>query len=591
MTENVLSLRPWDAVVRRARAKTNDLLGRSDLATVVPSMSPLEAYTAVKQLGAADAPAVLAHLQPEQVQALWDLEAWHAHRLSVPDVALWLASFREVSIEAMQNAARELDFEALSALFRRRLLVGLKPTDDRSDEDPVPPWMLRPPADIEPLVETPDGRFIIAARALDEDETSDDVVDDEERKWIVSFVAELYQQEDWEYVASALRSAMSDLTTNLEEDGYRFRTARLEDLGFPPRERAIEVYGLLDPESSGSLTAAPVVDLTLPVTYTAPFQQGLFQQALQAIDDPAEMRRLEGDLVAVANKVLVADGVSPGQLDAVQEVLHRLRGYLELALAEGVAPGERVATAAQRLVDVHLERLFRIGYTLTVRASGRARRLLEAPALGDGSRDLALRRLSAAEQGVLEALLLKRPRVSGALEPTVALVRDVEAGQRSPDVDLALDGGAAEVRRAFESAADLVAARWVLRDLEAFVSAWAEHPPGRPTLPQTLNLPVEERTVDVELATAAANVVLGRRYAVAPLSATDLADLADGLTLDDERKPRFSAESLGRVVEAVGSPARVKRCLATLAEQLWAHVGRDRIDPRFIDAVLTLIDG
>ncbi|MEM7679026.1 MAG: DUF6178 family protein, partial [Myxococcota bacterium] len=427
MTENVLSLKPWDVTLRRARTKTADLLERTDLPAVVQSLTPLESYVAVKTLGVADAVPVLAHLQPEQIRALWDMESWQDHRFCVADAVLWLSAFREASIETMQKAAANMDFEAMSALLRRRLLIANKPRDDRSDDDPIPSWLANPSADLEPLMETPDQRFIIAARPQDEDELIDEPIEEEERKWILQFVRELYQQEDWESVATVLRSAAADLTSTLEEDAYRFRNARLEDLGFPPRGRAMEVYGLLDPQPVPPLADAPVVELALPATYTSALQQGLFHAAMMGIDDPVLMRRLEGDLVAVANKALVADGVAPGQSEGLQEVLQRLRGYVELALAEGTSPATRLEQATMRLRHEHLERLFRIGYTLTVRASGRARRLLQQAVMGGGNPELGLKRLSTAEQGVLEALMLRRPRMSGALEPVVEALNRSEA--------------------------------------------------------------------------------------------------------------------------------------------------------------------
>ena len=67
-----------------------------------------------------------------------------------------------------------------------------------------------------------------------------------------------------------LRAASSDLTSALEETAYRFRSARLEDLGFPPRERAMEIYGLEDPGPGASMPDAPVVDLYMPTSYAPP---------------------------------------------------------------------------------------------------------------------------------------------------------------------------------------------------------------------------------------------------------------------------------------------------------------------------------
>ncbi|MEO1336664.1 MAG: DUF6178 family protein [Myxococcota bacterium] len=518
------------------------------------------------------------------------------------DIVLWLSAFREASVETMQKAAARMDFEALSALLRRRLLIAHKPRDDRSEDDPIPEWLANPSPDIEPLMETPDRRFIIAARKHDEDELLNEFVDDEDRKWILQFVKELYQQEDWESIATVLRSASADLTSTLEEDAYRFRTARLEDIGFPPRDRAMEVYGLLDPSPVTPMTDAPLVELALPATYAPPLQEGLFHAAMQRIDDPAQMRRLEGDLVAVANKALVADGVTPGQSEGLQEVLQRLRGYVELALAEGTPPASRLEQATLRLANEHLERLFRVGYTLTVRAAGRARRLLQRDVMGQGAPNRGLKKLSTAEQGVLEALLLKRPRMSGALEPIVEALGD--AANASGDTSnvtgdaskvtgpLRLDPGAAEVRRPFLKPADLMAVRWVLDELEAFADAWSSHAPDRPDMPDAVNLPTEEQTFDVELTTALVHAMAERPYAIVPLTGQQLADTADGLRLDDRKRPLFSDEGIQRAVQAAGGApiqSRVERCLAELAEQLWPHVGRDRIDPRYVEAVITAL--
>ena len=265
-----------------------------------------------------------------------------------------------------------------------------------------------------------------------------------------------------------------------------------------------------------------------------------------------------------------------------------MRGYVELALAEGAPPAERVSAASRRLQADHLERLFRVGYTLTVRAGGRARRLLQdMDTFVEGGRDGALRRLGAAEQGVLEALLLSRPRVSGALEPVA------EALAEGTDVppDVALDPGASEARRPFLSPADLGAARWALDDLEAFIEAWRQRPPQAFAEQGTVNLPPEERTLDVELATAAAAVILGHGYTVRPVTASELADLADRVTAAQGR-PQFSADTVAEVLDHAGGPRlerRVRRVLGALAEQLWPHAGRDRIDPRFIEAIVTAV--
>ncbi|MEM7678062.1 MAG: DUF6178 family protein, partial [Myxococcota bacterium] len=155
-----------------------------------------------------------------------------------------------------------------------------------------------------------------------------------------------------------------------------------------------------------------------------------------------------------------------------------------------------------------------------------------------------------------------------------------------------LDPGGAEARRPFLQPADLVAVRWVLGELEAFANAWTNHAPARIRPQGPVNLPPEEQTFDVELTTAVAHAMVGRAYAVAPLTAEQLADAADGLQRDANERPSFTAERVERAVQAVGGAplrGRVERLLTDFAEQLWPHVGQDRIDPRYVEAVITAL--
>src|SRR6185503_8509613 len=97
-------------------------------------------------------------------------------------VLVWLAAFREVSLERLQDAAQAIDPELLALLLRRRLFIALKPREDEEAE--LPPWAIDPPEEILPLIETPDRRFIVAARITDEAEEIGEgrAIDEEDRK-------------------------------------------------------------------------------------------------------------------------------------------------------------------------------------------------------------------------------------------------------------------------------------------------------------------------------------------------------------------------------------------------------------------------
>jgi hypothetical protein len=555
-------------------------LAESDAA--IAAAAPLEAYYAVKQIGLADAIPVLSVLSTEQIQTLFDLELWKGDALEIPDLLSWLEGFRIAGHAALVGAARALDEEALATLFRRRLLIAPVPNEDRSDPDVVPEWARNPPPEIEPIVQTPDGRYLVAARtrdARDELHDEDGEVDEEERKQVLGLVRDLYLDEGYDEVARILRMAMDDLGSVLEEDAYRFRSARVEDLGFPPYERAIEVYGPLDPEAldGPAVTHGPLPEARLPLVHAETLTHGLLEAALRGVDARVA-ERVESDLLAVMNMVLVADRVDPGDIDGVVAALERARAYLELGLAFGVAPGARAEVAAERLRRLHPQVPLRVGYTLTLRLRSRARALLESSALSG----LGLDAWSGAARGVLEALLEKRPRFGEALEP------------RFDTPDAPLDPARADDARPFRTPEDVEAASAWLEEAERLVRAVEGRGLSGP-IPSEGVRPEDPAEHDLELrvTTAGANALLGRGFVLRPLEAGDVEALVDELGLHPER-PRF--ERVDAATEAARAEldapegevlgAWVERGLAALAEAWFPLVGQERIDLRFVEGVL-----
>lgn len=570
---------PWALTVRQAnlRRQSLELLRDERADERIRALTEVEAYYAVKEIGLEDSLPLLASLEPHQVKAILDLEIWHHHQLEVADLLIWLRAFREAKSEQLAVAARCLDLETLALLFRRRLLVALKPKDDEDTGEDPPAWLQEPAEGILPLVDTPDGRFIIAARAVDElDEgDSDRPVEEEERKAILELVDELYKDEDWEYIAGALRLASNDLSSTLEEDALRFRTARLEDLGFPPYERALEIYGLLDPaklEQPPTLRASPILEEQLPALYAKSLEGSLFDRAMATLADDNLVRRIEGDLVPAANAILIADGREPGDLVGLKASLLALRGYLEIALAHQAPREQAVAVAAARLTGFHLSELFRAGYTVTVRLAS----LAKAAA--------ARLKFDGAEQAVLDALCKRRPRYAPVLDKIAAHL----ASGGSPQLALAagLDEAQALAQpRAFGSGAELDAARLWVESWEALSRAvealgWGDGPELGVVIP-----PPAERSTQVLIATATAQALLGHPFRPAPLGAEDLLDLADRV---GPAAPEVLAAEVAN--KLAGQPsaliARAQAGAEALRQALLPLVGASEIDPRFLGIVL-----
>ena len=626
-TGNVLTLMPWDRSVRRAlsRQRFREILARKDADEVIRGMTALDAYYTVKLLGVEDAGPMLALLGSEQVAALFDLDVWRGDHFSVSDVLVWLAALAECGNDVLSRAIDALDVEFLGVLLRRRLWVVAKPKeDDEVEVGELPDWFHRVNAE-ETLSVTRDGRFLVAARRVDELDALDDAgenegeggddghahgargrrreVDEEERKAVLALVDALYSGADAARAARLLAMAASDLTSSLEEDALRFRTARLEDLGFPSVARAIEIYGPVvlkaDAVADASPVEKPVADLELPVLHVTAFQKdSLLRDALGSIESLERVRRLESELTAAANAALVADRVEPGDAPRLREVLTRVRGYLNLALGHAPpaleASSDVLQIAKRRLETESVRDLFREGYSRTLARGTKAKRIAAfMPYFTDD------------ERTVLTALLLRRPMFPTALDGARRV--------RDPD-----DDGQDPRFRAFQTEADLRAVDAILEDLEHLSEAAQrlDLVGMSARLPLSTMPPANERSFELLLVSLAAVYLVRGCYALVGLRRAELSTLRDALrdsgrieaAVDGLRseggavsgpaedrdgkdgpgpRPTHSGdEPLGEVALGEAVARRVRSGLARLAVAFEALDEDAVIDPRFVAGVL-----
>jgi hypothetical protein len=123
-----------------------------------------------------------------------------------------------------------------------------------------------------------------------------------------------------------------------------------------------------------------------------PFAESLAEEsfvglALGGIEDGERLAELSAALVALLNRVLVADRVDPAELELVRETAGRARDTVSLGL-EQAAAGD-VAQATRLLAATPVHELFRIGYGLTREVARRAQ-ALERAAVVDPSLDALL---------------------------------------------------------------------------------------------------------------------------------------------------------------------------------------------------------
>jgi hypothetical protein len=184
-----------------------------------------------------------------------------------------------------------------------------------------------------------------------------------------------------------LVGARGELPSQLQEMAYRWRSGRMADLGFADPFEALEVYRELDPasvhlgEGAGAASrvrplhadAKPGDALRAPLALVdrlgnaSPFARGV-----AALGSPDQVAELHFALVALSNRVLSADRVTPGDDDAVAAVLGRMLATLDIGV-EFLAHGDD-ARGAEAVLTVSVVRIFRLGVSLI----GKVRRLARA---------------------------------------------------------------------------------------------------------------------------------------------------------------------------------------------------------------------
>lgn len=418
-TEAVVPLSRWRALLARSRnprKRLELLLAEPQAAALVPRIPVEDFYYLVRGVGLADALEALRLASAEQVQGCLDLDLWQRDRLSTPRLLAWLEVLTELPPRALMTIVRAVDPELVSLVIARHARV-------------YDPSLRETPADDSPHIQyrTPDGTFVVeitmgsatAARILER------------------FLDRLYRT-DPDLAHSMLTEAKWSTIAELEEESYGWRTARLADLGFPSYDDAIGVYRLVDPTapSPPERTQTPEASSPEPPMLPVPFADSLGEESflgrvLLEIDDAALMTNLSTGIVALLNRVLVADGVDPADVETVHEASARARDTLALGL-EHLASGD-VGRAKAILAATPLTHVFQVGYSLGA-ALGRRARALDQAGIDDPS---------------LDALLEPRAMFPGGLdaEPTagvrpmrsVADLRAVEAflaeleSQRPPD--------------------------------------------------------------------------------------------------------------------------------------------------------------
>ena len=572
---DIVALSPFRAELGRGRRlrRAEALYEARDLGEAVRALPGDELYYVLHEVGLTEGAEILARSTAEQLQVVLDFALWERDHIGDAPFGEWLQAMSAAPYETVGRWLAGLDTELVALMIRRRAQIYDLSIDGAPDE----------PAGT--LFSTPDNLFVLDVRGGFHREDGPD-----EAAALIRMLDALYRA-DADLARRLLIGARSEMDSELEETALRWRQGRMADLGFADYYEALEIYRELDPASvrlddpAAATAASAAVEssdddaLRVPTALADRLRDtdgSLFARAAQKLNGAA-VETLRGALVALTNRVLAADRVSPGDDDAVRATLERLAATLDLAL-ERLSGGDD-ERAARALATIALPRVFRLGYSLTTRV-----RALALALRSDGPFGVAgVTLLEHDDAAVVEAVTRPRPmfprslddvpkigerpfgslsdiaRVTSALERAAAAQAmlhglGITPADLAPDSDLlrtvtdaeqvTIDAGVLArtvlVRRLLSSSATLISALKPdeARGFEALVRPARG---GRARLPPALEkraLSLLAAAAPPELATAAAQVAARWVTGLAPLETVLVSRQAAAKPARGQKPPR-----------------------------------------------------
>jgi hypothetical protein len=507
---------------------------RDDLPSFVPTLPPTSFVAVARGLHGEDRlELLLPHASPEQLTALFDLEAWRRDRVDIDRARVWLTAIVDAYAQTKaRGELGELMMDMDPELWTFALLPGtsvfhLDPDDDEQRNQ------ARDAVEALYTYETPDGFFLVA-------------VPDTETGHRAIHVLDRVYADDLELGRTLVNSLRGALASQIEEDLLRWRAGRLADLGFVPWEEAMKLLRPLDLKAAREVASA-IPSPAAPVLPAETARAGLLRRALAALT-PAQQGERAREFTLLVNELMAAQRFEPGDAKLQERSFHQAESTIGLGLellAAGIGDdGEQIHFLAGRIAAIGLRGVFRVGY-------GPLDKLRRAALALHREGHVSLKSIGSLLDRpwghALEALARWYPELP--IESTSAGTRAI-AGLR----DLA-------------RATELIAQAGALAALSfrgyAIDPVWVT----RADEPERLSLGDLVRTAIVHLQ------LPGRRGDFAPLSADDIAWARDHLRAGDGHLLPALAHDLRARCLAVGAPQHAEVFITALLGRLEVELG------------------
>jgi hypothetical protein len=340
---------------QRAR-RSEEIFATEDPPAAIRALPGDEFFYLVHELGFPEAMEILVHGTAEQIQTVLDFSIWDKDNVSLEKSDEWLAALVEAPPEALGQWAQGIDVELLALLVRQRARIYDLSVEEAPDNSEGVLW------------DSPDRLFTI------------DMLGEPDQARVTQHLIDSLYRYSPNMMRKLLVGVRAESDAEMEEAALRWRAGRMADLGFIDYFEALQVYQELDPATvrigdtpSSRLRplGEPINDhLRLPTVMAEKMSDRTpFARAVTTLQARDEIADLHFALVALSNRALSANRVTPSDDEAIRKVLEQVSATLDLAvefLARGDAEQEGAAVRTVPLIKLH-----RLGASLI----GKLRRL------------------------------------------------------------------------------------------------------------------------------------------------------------------------------------------------------------------------
>jgi hypothetical protein len=325
------------------------ILGDPDATNLARALHPQELYWLFKEIGTPDAMELLALANPLQCLFILDMELWKGWSFEEDKAVEYLGYILKGSEEHFLELLPHLDFNLLSLLLGRELVVAGGIGDLNTDEERQTDWD-----------HTFDDVFLIKFR-------------NPKHSQIIGSFLELVCRFDNPLYTALMESVSGEVDIESEEECYHIKSGRLADLGFPPLDEAREIYSRINPDTFTPGRSKVLVQTGEATTLPATFLSGTTFLERVILQMDSELFRME--LNYLINTALVADQAHLVDTEYMKSVVERVYGYLNIAL-EFLCRGDETK-GAEILGGEYLKNLFRLGFSIVLELKFKAEKLTD----------------------------------------------------------------------------------------------------------------------------------------------------------------------------------------------------------------------